>query len=117
MTMDLESRILDKLDALGDDISTLRGDLRSFRAEQAQICLASKAQRDEHHKALFGNGTPGLKADLQDVKTKLAGLSCPGTCDPQGGLMTHRRSVTYGAASGGLVVALLEIAKMLAERL
>jgi len=117
MTVDLETRILDKLDDLGDELSTLRGDLRAFRAEQAQICLASKAQRDEHHKALYGNGTPGLRAKVQDLESKIAGLACPGTCDPSSGVASHRRSLTYGAASGGLVVALLELVKLIADKL
>ena len=32
------------------------------------------SQNDEHHLALFGNGRPGLKSDMQAVKRDLCGL-------------------------------------------
>jgi len=118
MTLDLEARILDRLDTLSANLADLRGEVRAFRESQAQICKASQVQRDEHHRVIFGNGTPGLKScvqdlhgKVQDLTAKIGGITCPGPCGESGLLSGHKKTLAVGAGASGLTFGAIEIVR------
>lgn len=118
MTVELQERILNKLDAIEDKIGMVGSDLQAFKAEQRAICAASTRQRDEHHKALFGNGTPGLKTTVHDLANKVEQLSaCPNSESCGNGILAHRKAIAYGAGSGALLTGAIEVIKTLVNHL
>ena len=46
---------------------------RAYHETQKEICEAHKERTEEHRKAIFGNGTPGLRAEVTRLKV-IAGI-------------------------------------------
>ena len=55
---------------LADSHRTLSGDVRAFIARADERCKSHDAKTVEHHKTLFGNGTPGLKSRLEAIEVR-----------------------------------------------
>jgi len=97
-----------------DEIGTLIMDMRSRDDKRDHLLMEIHADIREnrtfirdHHKALFGNGQPGIMTRLTTMESKCRA----GTCD-QGGSSTTKQLV-YGGGAAGAIVAVVEGLKML----
>ena len=64
--------IEDKVDALTKAVNDLTLEVKTFIAEQKQICLSHRAETDKLQKiTIDGNGTPSLQSQVQDLQASM----------------------------------------------
>lgn len=114
--MDRTDEILAELRSLTAVHHDLHVKLAAFEAAQAQICKAASCQRDEHHRALFGNGKPGLVSIAQDLVGRVSRLEASPAPAKKPPVIIHQHGVTrkeIAAWCTGIGAAIVALCKAL----
>lgn len=92
----MSDSIEDKVDSLTKAVTDLTLEVRTWRAEQAQICLGHKATMDKLNKTVFdGNGVPSLQSQVASLQATMnfikvvLGLLAPGVIALLGNAIWH----------------------------
>ena len=66
---DMSSEIERKIDDLAKELREFREEMRVWTATKKRDCEAHQRDTTEVRTSVYGNGTPGLKARMQDVES------------------------------------------------